>query len=327
MESGQKTNGHFDHSNGTAQQKETPSTDKHSTLHKYLTALRPWSFTASLTPVLLRAALCYKMQAQANAMVLVIVSFTALAVHAAGNLVNTIYDFKRGVDNKKSDDRTLVDRQLSVNDLVTLGTVCYIIGCVGLFVLCVVSPAQVQHLALVYFCGLSGSFLYTGGLGLKYIALGDIVIFLTFGPLTVMFAYLAITGGFGVATILYATPLALNIECVLHANNCRDRHSDGQVGIVTLAILLGPSLSYALFCILLFGPYVAFGYVTIHCSKWFFLPTVTVMLAFSIERKFRSGCLEKLPQEVAKLNFILGLAFVLSIMLSSKESLPFSEFF
>lgn len=313
-------------SNGEAKENiETAKT--HHTFHKYLTALRPWSFTASLTPVLIGAALSYRMQSQVNIIVLAVVSITALAVHAAGNLVNTIYDYKRGVDTKKSDDRTLVDEQLSVNNLVTLGTVCYGVGCTGLFVLCLISPAQVQHLSLMYFCGLSGSFLYTGGLGLKYIALGDIVIFLTFGPLTVMFAYLAITGDFGVPTILYATPLALNIECVLHANNCRDRIADREAGIVTLAILLGPTLSYILFCILLFGPYVAFGYVTMHCSKWFLLPTLTVMLAFSIERKFRSGNLQNMPQEVAKLNFMLGIAFVISIILTPKENLPFNEFF
>lgn len=318
------------HSEGSHQETKDGATNvKNSqrSFQKYLTALRPWSFTASLTPVFLGAALSYKIHGQVDMIVLTVVSLTALAVHAAGNLVNTIYDFKRGVDNKKSDDRTLVEGQLSVNDLVTLGSVCYLVGCAGLLILCMISPAKVQHLALVYFCGLSGSFLYTGGLGLKYIALGDIVIFLTFGPLTVMFAYLALTGNFGLTTILYATPLALNIECVLHSNNCRDRESDKLAGIVTLAILLGRTMSYLLFCILLFGPYVAFGYVTMHCSRWFFLPTLTIIIAFSIERKFRAGNLLNMPQEVAKLNLVLGMAFVLAILMSTKDNLPFYDLF
>ena len=290
---------------------------------RYLTALRPWSFSASLTPVILGAVLGHKDRSQVNFFVFIVVCITALAVHAAGNLVNSYYDFKRGVDTKKSDDKTLVGGLISANDVATLGAVCYCIGCFGLFILCIISPAPVQHLALVYFCGLSGSFMYTGGLGLKYVALGDLVIFLTFGPLTVIFAYLAITGKFALFTVVYALPLALNIECILHANNCRDIVVDKKAGIVTLAIILGPTLSYLLFCILLFGPYVAFAYVSLHFSLWFVAPTLTIYLAFAIERKFRAGDMVQLPQHVAKLNFILGIAFVIAVLVSDRTKLPF----
>lgn len=296
-------------------------------IRKYLTALRPWSFTASFTPVILGAALSYKIYERINILVFVVVCITALSVHAAGNLVNTYYDFIRGVDSKKSDDKTLVEGRLSPNDVVTLGALCYGVGCLGLLILCAISPAPVQHLSLVYFCGLSGSFMYTGGLGLKYIAVGDIVIFLTFGPLTVIFAYLAITGNFALVTILYAIPLALNIECVLHVNNCRDRMTDKEAGIVTLAILLGHNLSYLLFCLLLFGPYFAFVYISIQFSPWFVLPSVTIISAFSIERQFRSGNMSNLPFKVAKLNLWLGLLFVSAIILCDRKSLPFINIF
>jgi len=97
----------------------------------------------------------------------------------------------QGVDSKKSDDRTLVDRLLSPSDVVTMGAVSYCVGCAGFLLLSALSTAPLEHLALVYFGGLSASFLYTGGLGLKYIALGDIAIMLTFGPVTVLFAYIS----------------------------------------------------------------------------------------------------------------------------------------
>lgn len=95
------------------------------------------------------------------------------------------------MDSKKSDDRTLVDRLLSPADVVTMGAVSYCIGCFGLLLLAALSSAPLEHLALVYFGGLSASFLYTGGLGLKYIALGDVAVMLTFGPVTVLFAYIS----------------------------------------------------------------------------------------------------------------------------------------
>lgn len=164
-------------------------------LSSYVEALRPWSFSASLMPVLLGCALAHKATGDFSPSILVLTALCALSVHAAGNLVNTYFDFIKGIDNKqKSDDRTLVDQLLSKDELVTLGAVLYGLGCAGFIVLVLLSPARMEHLALVYFGGLSSSFLYTGGIGFKYIALGDVMILIIFGPITLLFSYLGQTG-------------------------------------------------------------------------------------------------------------------------------------
>ncbi|XP_020024193.1 ubiA prenyltransferase domain-containing protein 1 isoform X2 [Castor canadensis] len=155
----------------------------------YVLALRPWSFSASLTPVALGSALAYRSQGVLDPRLLVGCAVAVLAVHGAGNLVNTYYDFSKGIDHKKSDDRTLVDRILEPQDVVRFGVFLYTLGCLCAACLYYLSTLKLEHLALIYFGGLSGSFLYTGGIGFKYVALGDLVILITFGPLAVMFAY------------------------------------------------------------------------------------------------------------------------------------------
>lgn len=75
------------------------------------------------------------------------------------------------------------------------------------------------------------------------------IIIITFGPITVLFAYLSQIGSIGanqsyifeviLKPLLYAIPLALNTEAILHSNNARDLHDDKKSGIVTLAIYLG----------------------------------------------------------------------------------------
>ena len=40
-----------------------------------------------------------------------------LSVHCAGNVVNTYFDFIKGIDNRKSDDRTLVDHILTKDEV------------------------------------------------------------------------------------------------------------------------------------------------------------------------------------------------------------------
>lgn len=293
-----------------------------SLLSSYVVALRPWSFTASLTPVALGSCLAYKSLGVFNIWIFCTVCITALAVHAAGNLVNTYYDYMRGVDNTRSDDRTLVDNILSPNDVATLGGVFYCVGCVGFLLLVILSPAPMEHLALIYFGGLSSSFLYTGGLGLKYIAMGDVLIFLTFGPLTVLFAFMAQGGPLSRIPLVYAIPLALNTQAILHSNNTRDMREDASAGIVTLAVILGPTGSYVYYVFLLFSPYLLCGILTMHYSKWFFLPLLTIFIALRHEKNFRVRKLDRMPAKMAKLSLLIGALFVLSCMCTEKSDLP-----
>ncbi|XP_064642320.1 ubiA prenyltransferase domain-containing protein 1-like [Lineus longissimus] len=293
-----------------------------SRLRPYVVALRPWSFSASLTPVALGSVLAYKVNGDFSIVILLLTCFTALSVHAAGNLVNTFCDYYKGVDSKKSDDRTLVDHLLMPNDVAYLGGVFYAAGCFGFLLTNWLSTTSMEHLALIYFGGLSSSFLYTGGLGLKYIALGDIVILLTFGPITVLFSFLTQGGVLSFLPLLYAVPLALNTEAILHSNNARDMECDKSAGIVTLAILLGRTGSYVLFVVLLFTPYVMFAVLGINFSKWFLLPVLTIFLAFDNEREFRGGKLRFMPHNIAKLNLVMGFLYVFAVFMVDSTRMP-----
>ena len=289
----------------------------------YWIALRPWSFVISLLPVCLGSILTYKVSGTFDILIFIITCFIALCVHAAGNLVNSYYDFVKGIDSKKSDDRTLVDHILSVDDVVSLGGIFYTAGCIGFLFLTWLSPTKMEHLAMVYFGGLSGSFLYTGGLGLKYIALGDVLIFLTFGPLAVLFAFLSQGGHLSWIPLLYAIPLSINTVTILHANNTRDMEIDREAGIITLAILCGRTGSYAMFTLLLFAPYITLILMIVHCSRWFILPMLLILLAFKYERVFRQGQLESMPKLVGKLSLQFGVLYMLAIALTSNANLPF----
>ncbi|XP_072047267.1 ubiA prenyltransferase domain-containing protein 1-like [Amphiura filiformis] len=288
----------------------------------YVIALRPWSFSASLTPVLLGTALAYKTTGTLNLPVFLASIGAVLFVHGAGNLVNTYYDFLKGVDSKKSDDRTLVDGYLSPNAVGSFGAVLYFLGCVSFLVLVLTSPAKMEHIALLYFGGLSGSFLYTGGIGLKYVALGDLVILITFGPLAVMFAYVCQVGHLALFPLWYAIPLAMNTEAILHSNNTRDMEADRKAGAVTLAICLGQTGSYTIYVCLLFVPYLIFAVMGVNFAPTFFLPLVTLPLAFNLEKCFRRNEMDKLPQNTAKLNLAFGLLYVAGCFTARANVLP-----
>ncbi|XP_046405666.1 ubiA prenyltransferase domain-containing protein 1 homolog [Ischnura elegans] len=300
-------------------------TSKRRKLASYVLALRPWTLSASLMPTLLGAALAHKCTGDFSLLILLITAFTVLSVHGAGNAVNTYFDYVKGVDIKtKADDRTLVDALLSVEEVANLGGLLYLAGCLGFVTLAALSPARMEHLALVYFGGLSSSFLYTGGIGLKYIALGDVLVLVLFGPLSVLFAFLAQAGTARWATIFYALPLALNAEAILHGNNTRDLEADRRAGIVTLAILAGHTVSHVLYAFLLFTPYIMFVVLSLHHSIWFLLPLVTLPAAFQLEKELRSsGGMQAVPRKTAQLNLFFGLLYVLTCTLINSEKLPY----
>lgn len=295
---------------------------KKNRLSSYVSALRPWSFSASLIPVILGTALAYKNSGTINVIILCVTLLTAVSVHAAGNVVNTYYDYLKGIDHKKSDDRILVDNILTKDEIVHLGAMLYGAGCIGFIILAMLSPARIEHLALVYFGGLSSSFLYTGGIGLKYIALGDVLILITFGPISVLFSYMAQCGQMNPVTLLYAAPIALNTEAILHSNNTRDMESDRKAGVVTVAILIGRTASHILYALLLLTPYIMFSVIGLHFSKWLLLPLITLPTAFDLEKQFRRGSLKKLPTKTAKLNLYFGLFYVIACMMTNSENLP-----
>lgn len=194
------------------------------------------------------------------------------------------------------------------------------------------SRAREEVLAIIYFGGLSLSFTYTGGIGFKYMALGDLIIVITFGPLTVLFAYMAqigtlmdninnnssSVGPFAyLRPLAYALPLALNTEAILHSNNTRDLETDKRSGIVTLAIYLGFTGSYLLYNALIFVPYFVCLVMALKTSSVYLLPILTVRMAFALENEFRSHTLTHLPVKTAKLNLVFGLLYVLACFLAN----------
>lgn len=316
-------NGNYKH----AEEKENEGGSKFVKLSSYLLALRPWSLSTSLMPSLLGCAIAFKFTARTvefSWIIVLLILLTVISVHCAGNIVNTYYDYVKGIDDRKSDDRTLVDHILSKDEVVSLGVMLYTLGCVGFFALVLISPARMEHLALVYFGGLSSSFLYSGGIGLKYIALGDFIYLVIFGPLSVLFAFLSETGYMGWETIYYAIPLALNTEAIHHSNNTRDLESDNKAGIVTLAIVIGATASHVLYAFLLFTPYIAFVVFAMRYSLWFLLPLITLPSAFRLEKLSRQiETMNRVPKLTAKLNLYFGFLYILSICIIDAQSLPF----
>lgn len=186
-------------------------------LKSYFISMRPWSFTASGVSVLLGSVLASKVENVFDFRLLLLTLTSVLSTHAAGNLVNTLYDFKNSIDTKSSDDKTLVDRILDPQEVTSLVHLCYQISVASFVVICLAFPqASLKYCLPLFVAGVLASFLYTGSIGLKYIAMGDVVVFTAFGPVIALFSYCVQSGQFWSYCVAYSIPLSLLTEAILH---------------------------------------------------------------------------------------------------------------
>lgn len=106
--------------NGNVQKERRPISPLMK-IKTYLLASRPWSISASLVPTLLGSALAHRsgsiVSSDFSISTFLLTIATVCCVHGAGNVVNTYYDYVKGIDNRKSDDRTLVDHILTKDEV------------------------------------------------------------------------------------------------------------------------------------------------------------------------------------------------------------------
>ena len=238
-------------------------------------ATRAYSAPASVVPVLLGTALAARGYANGglghfDGPAFALVLLGAILAHFGANVLNDYFDFVNGVDTKPEHGSGVLTQglmtkgqALSFGLALTGGAaVC------GLFLLRN-HAAVVVPLALV---GLGCAVLYPAFL--KRYALGDFLIILAFGiGLTL--------GAYGVQTsllstrqwlliALYAVPVSLLVDGILHANNLRDAPDDRAAHVLTLATLLPPRGGLALLQVLVFGPlaFVVVGVLVCFLPVW-----------------------------------------------------------
>ncbi len=291
----------------------------------WMIALRPWSFPASLVPMLVGAALAYRAEFWDWPLFLLTL-VGGVFVHAGANLFNTYFDFQRGADSSAdADDRTLVDSLLPPRDVFLAAVLFFLAaGGIGGYL---ASQSGWELLALGAGGFALGVFYTADPLGYKYRALGDLGIFVAFGPLLVLGAYFVQTEKLDLLPLVFAIPLGLLIDAILHANNYRDAEADARIGARTLAHLLGDRGSqYAYYALVLipYGFVVAFGPTV---SPWMLLPILSMPLAIRMIQQTRvsNGDLRRalalLPQQTAQLNLLFGVLLALGVLGSELLSL------
>ena len=154
--------------------------------------------------------------------------------------------------------------------------------------------------------------------------MGDITIFVCFGPLLMQGTSLFLTSNTNSLLHIYSLPIGLITENILHANNIRDIKADSNAGIMTLAIALGFEKSYALYVFFFMLSYLTTLYISVFYHWGCVIALLTLPITSNLCNICNSGKLMTLPEETAKLHLIYGILLLLGIMMTDNGILNIS---
>lgn len=180
----------------------------------------------------------------------------AVAMVIGVNYANDYSDGARGTDDDRVGPLRLVGSGLASPDAVRTMALAWL-SLAALAGVLLVSLSQQWWLLGVGVICLLGAWFYTGGSHpYGYLGLGEVAVFVFFGPVAVLGTAYVQSGPPNALTLVAAIGVGMLSCSVLVANNLRDIGSDAEVGKRTLAVLLGDTYTRWLYAALLCVPFL-----------------------------------------------------------------------
>lgn len=263
-------------------------------MKEWIIAVRPWSTPASAMPIITTLAFLFWKGAEINWIYGVWALAGMILFHYAGNVWSDWFDYRKKVD---ADDtfgaKTLTTGMFQPKEIMGLA-----IGLLVAAVACGLGLAYMTGLPLLWI-GLAGAVCTVLYPFLKYNALGDLDILLTFAFLPTIGTSYAATGAIDWNVLLIALPVGLITDGILHCNNTRDIATDKRAGINTMAMWLGTKAAARLYAFEMVFPYIWVGI----CSIIGLLPlhTIIIFLTLPIALACASTMKKSIGQETSML--------------------------
>ncbi|MCC6501513.1 MAG: prenyltransferase [Deltaproteobacteria bacterium] len=250
-------------------------------LKTLILATRPQFLPAIAAPVGLGAAVAWRLSGEFSPALFAITLFAALCYHAGMNVLNDYYDSRNGADGLNlspltpfaGGSRFIQNGLLTQRDTLYLGAALLAAGtAAGLYLAWAATPLilVIGGLGL-----LSGYFYSAPPLFLAGRGLGEAIVGIDFGLLTVVGACMAQTKGLHIEAAVASLPLSFLIVAILVVNEFPDFESDSLSGKRNLVVRLGRRTArYGLLAIALF----AFASVIIGVLTGFMPPLSLIAL-------------------------------------------------
>jgi 1,4-dihydroxy-2-naphthoate octaprenyltransferase len=281
-------------------------------------ALRPWSFTISLAPVLAGTSLATLDGYPLDLTLAAVALLACVLIHVGTNLQNDVGDFRRGADliGRVGPPRVTTQGWLPASQVQAAASLSFALAFVpGAYV----AAHGGWPIVAIGVVSVAAGAIYTAGpRPVAYSGWGEAFVVVFFGLVAVGGMYYVHTRTLSASALVAGAALGLLAAAVLVVNNLRDIDSDRRIGKNTLAVRLGRRATAWEYAALMHAPFA-----------------LSVVLAFAREQAWLLAPLLLLPwattlaQRVARapagagLNAVLGataklgLAFALLLSLGA----------
>jgi len=281
-------------------------------------AVRPWSFTISLAPVLAGSSLAALDGYAPNLVIAGVALFACFLIHAGTNLQNDVGDFRRGADliGRVGPPRVTTQGWLPASQVQAAASLSFALAFVPGAYLVVHGGWPIVAIGLA---SIAAGAVYTAGpRPVAYSGWGEAFVIVFFGLVAVGGMYYLHTGTVSASALVAGAALGLLAAAVLVVNNLRDIDSDRRIGKNTLAVRLGRRASAWEYAALMLLPFVlSMAISLVEREAWLLAPLALLpwatTLAQRVAREPAGAWLNAALGATAK----LGLAFALLLSLGA----------
>lgn len=291
-----------------------------SPLQVWLLAIRPKTLPAAAASAIVGAAVAFYDGAFLWGPALACL-LAALLLQIGANLANDVFDYYRGADTHAR----LGPLRVTQAGLLRPGQV--MLGMWLVFGLAAMLGVYLYLQAgwpvlLIGVASIAAAIAYTGGpFPFGYYGLGDLVVFIFFGPVAVCGTYFVQAGRISALSIVSSLPMGFLITAILVVNNLRDIATDRQAGKHTLAVRLGEAgtrWEYSLCLLAAYWVPPLLGILGV--TFWVLLAWLSIPLAVSQTRLVWTQAGRPLNQALAgtgRLTLVYAVLFSLGLVLSA----------
>ncbi|MEM0195990.1 MAG: UbiA family prenyltransferase [Thermoplasmatales archaeon] len=304
---------------------------------RYWRALRPWAFQQSVTSIIFGALIAFQTRFEYwNSLYLLLIAILSLVlVHGGFNAFSDYFDFILKTDKPdgmgSSGARVLIDKLIPTKKFLAYSIAVFSVGfALGIYLI-LLRPVIIPFVII----GLVAGLLYgLPKLGLKRIALGDLAVFLAFGPGIFLGSLVLEGGSIGVPDLLISFSLGMIIVAILHGNNWRDIKDDKEAGVVTVSGILGDKGSYVYYLVLIWASYPLFLAAVILDHELFPILGAFLTIPWAVRltkissnaKNLKRNLLDMLTARFTSLHIYFSVAF-LFVFLILMHFLHFSSFY
>lgn len=297
------------------------SAERPSRTGAWMMAARPKTLPAAAAPVLVGTALAYG-AGSLHLLAACGAAVGALLLQIAVNIANDYFDHVRGIDTA---DRVGPTR-VAASGLLPLSEIRR--GLILVLILVVVDGAYLIYrgglpIAIIGVAAILSALAYSAGpLPLASHGLGDLFVFLFFGPIAVCGTFYVQTVRMTWPAMVASVPVGALITGVLVVNNYRDIETDRAAGKRTLATMLGPGGTRCEYIALLATPYLLLPFLAwLFHSVWVVVPAITAPLTVGLIREMYGAAsgeeLNRTLAATARLSLLFAVALGAGIVISA----------